>query len=209
MKESVALTLVLLIVVGVGCHRNPEDDRMSAPPPPPAAMIAPITESMPLEDRLQQLQHELDMALIRDSFDDEARARLYRAEAITDRITESAPPFEWLAEDYDLSARLRQLQSLADRVVASIRRDEAPEDILADASRLRQSVIALREALSIPGGEAPVPLDSLLAGYDGESEGEGEYAPVSPGPEPDTDADVPGPVDDGPRVLGRPAGGTE
>lgn len=193
---------------------------MSAPPPPPAAMLAPITEAMPLQDRLQQLQHELDMALIRGQLDEETTIRLYRAEAITDRILESQPPYEWLAESYDLSARLRQLQSLADRVVAKIRREEDAELILADAVRLRRVVIDLRESITAQGGEAPVPLEVLLAGggeeYDDysplgrpDSSGDGsadddDSAEPSASDAPATTAE---PSNDGPRVVGRPIDG--
>lgn len=220
MKTRVILCSVVVLGVISACQQNPEDDLMSAPPPPPAAMIAPITETMPLEDRLQQLQHELDMALIRGQLDEETTIRLYRAEAITDRILESQVPYEWLAERYDLSARLRQLQSLADRVVAKIRREEEPELILADAMRLRRVVIDLRESIAAQGGEAPIPLEVLLAG------GGEDYDEYPPGGRPDAAgagsdgdddsaeppaSDAPAtasePSDDGPRVLGRPVDG--
>ena len=209
--KTVTSALVLSVFAGVGCQRNPEDDLMSAPPPPPAAMIAPISETMTLEQRLQQLHHELDMALIRGRLDEEAEIRLYRAEAITDRLLEVQPPFEWLAEGYDLNAWLRQLQSLADRIVSKIRREEEAERIVDDAIRLRRQVIALREVIAAPGGEPPIALEALLSGEaedeyldDGEPRLAGspsEDDESTPSTEPGAEGD-----DDGPRLVGRPVG---
>lgn len=137
---------------------------MSAPPPPPAAMIAPVREWMTLDDKLARLQVELEAALARGELDRSAELRILRAEAITDRILESEVPFAWLAEGYGVEARLRQLQALGDRVVAQLRRNEPGERILADVARLHKQVTRLRTGLALPGGgEAPAPLDSLLA----------------------------------------------
>jgi len=136
---------------------------MSAPPPPPAALIAPVRESMSLETKLARLEAELGLALERGDLDARARARIFRAEAITDRILETDPPFVWLAEGYDVEARLRQLQALADRVVAEVRRDEPKERVFQDVARLKEQVARLRVALRTPGGMPPPPLDSLLA----------------------------------------------
>lgn len=137
---------------------------MSAPPPPPAAIIAPVRESMSLGEKLERLQTELDAALARGELDAVTRARIFRAEAITDRILEAPPPFEWLAADYDLEAWLRQLQAMADRIIAELRRDELEQRILEDTGRLREAVVALRIELARPGaGTRPTPLDTLLA----------------------------------------------
>lgn len=137
---------------------------MSAPPPPAAAMIAPVRESMSLDDKLARLEAELGLAQERGELDARARARIFRAEAITDRILETEPPFVWLAEGYDLEARLRQLQALADRIVAQVRRDEPEPVVRGDVERLKRQVGELRAALRAGGHSvAPTPLDSLLA----------------------------------------------
>lgn len=143
---------------------------MSEPPPPPAAMIAPIRENMSLAEKLERLQGELDAAVVRGHMDAYTRSRIYRAEAITDRILEEEPATAWLASAYGVEAWLRQLQAMADRIVAQIRRDEPDERILSDVARLRESVIALRTELARPGGGAPPPsLDTLLATFEVDS----------------------------------------
>lgn len=139
---------------------------MSEPPPPPAAMIAPVREYMSLAEKLERLQAELDAALARGGMDAYTRIRIYRAEAITDRILESEPPFAWLGSAYGVEAWLRQLQALADRVVAQIRRSEPEARILADVAALRESVATLRAELARPGGPPPPPLDTLLATFE-------------------------------------------
>lgn len=161
MKRITALILTCTMAAA-GCQRNPEEDRMSAPPPPPAVRIAPIRDSMTLEERLAVLEAELDAALDDDRLDAVTKQRLFRAEAITDRILETELTLTWLAEGYDLEARLRQLQALADRIVAGIRRDEPEAGILLDAVRLRRQVQSLRSALAEGGMNPPPPLDSLL-----------------------------------------------
>ncbi len=71
---------------------------------------------------------------------------------------------------YGVEAWLRQLQALADRVVAQIRRDEPEQRILNDVIRLRDSVARLRAELARPGGGMPpVPLDTLLANFEVDS----------------------------------------
>lgn len=150
------------LVVLAGCQRGMEDDAMSAPPPPPAALIAPVRDSMTLDGKLERLERELTAA-IDGRFEGEALYSMFRAEAITDRLLESTLPFRWLADEYFLDARLRQLQALADRVIAQLRRDEPLEKSLADAMELRRQVAELRAALAGQGGEPPTSLDSLLA----------------------------------------------
>ncbi len=169
-RSQRAFTLLLPASVVLGCERSADEDRMSAPPPPPAAIIAPVREYMSLSEKLERLQAELDAALARRELDAYARARIFRAEAITDRILESEPPVAWLSMAYGVEAWLRQLQALADRVVAQIRRDEPEQRILNDVIRLRDSVARLRAELARPGGGMPpVPLDTLLANFEVDS----------------------------------------
>lgn len=166
MDRSKPFIALLFPVMAAACQPSPEEDRMSAPPPPPAAMIAPVRDMMPLDVQLGRLQAELAAAIRRNRIDDVSADRVYRAEAITDRILESDPAIRWLASDYDLEAWLRQLQALADRIVAQIRRDAPEEGILRDMDRLYTSVTELRAELARDGGgQPPTPLDSLLANY--------------------------------------------
>lgn len=156
--------VALLLATSAGCQRNPDEERMSAPPPPPATLIAPITREMTLDEKLARLQAELDGALA-GGLRDAAVPRLYRAEAITDRILEGEPPFAWLAEGYSLESKLRALQAQADRIVARHRRGEPLDRILPEVVELRHAVAGLRERIAAGyGGEPPTPLDSLLAG---------------------------------------------
>ncbi|HWV57521.1 MAG TPA: hypothetical protein VNZ57_08730 [Longimicrobiales bacterium] len=158
-------TIVVVLVAGiVGCQQNPAEERMSAPPPPPAALIAPVASHMTLDERLARLEIELDAA-IAGGMRQDVVPRMFRAEAITDRILEGEPPFLWLADQYFVDSRLRGLQAHADRIVALIRRAESPDVILPEVVELRHSVATLREQLAAgAGGDPPVPLDSLLAG---------------------------------------------
>lgn len=148
----------ILLVAAAACG-GADPDRGSAPP---AAAVAPVTPGMPLDTVLALLETELDAAL--DDADDETlQAHLVRAEAITDRLLDSRLPFAWLTrERYSLDARLRQVQALADRVVAQIRSRAPRDSVLRDARDLRTDVHTLRTELSEGGGPAPPPLDQLL-----------------------------------------------
>lgn len=159
-----ALVLLAICCTWLACRR-PQDDRQSTPAPPPAALLAPVRESMSLDEKLKRLEVELAAFLRSDVEESDAVLRLFRAEAITDRLLEAEPPVRWLASGYDLEARLKQLQALADRVVAQLRREPEREDVRADARALLLDVRALRLALAEGGTEAPLPLDSLLAQY--------------------------------------------
>jgi len=164
LKGRTPVLLIASAAVVFGCQRNPEDDAMSSPPPPPAAMIAPVREAMVLEERLARLHAELTLSL-RGQLDHRSRMHMLRAEAITDRLLEVNPPIYWLAEGYDIEARLRQIQALADRIVAKMRRSAPREAILADIERLHAMVGELRISMAQAGGrEAPPSLDELLAG---------------------------------------------
>jgi hypothetical protein len=61
---------------------------------------------------------------------------------------------------------LRQIQALADRVLAQTRSGEPRDTVLGDVQLLRRTVLELRGDLGRGGGPAPVPLDRLLAGRD-------------------------------------------
>lgn len=162
-------TLLLLTAAFLsGCRRNPEDNAVSDPSPPPAAALSGQQQS--LDAGLRTLDAELSEAMSGDLDGDGAKNHLLRAEAITDRLLESDLPFHWLrARDYSVESMVRQIQALADRVIAKMRNGLDGQDLLPDVRELRQTVIQLRRALAMGGGPAPVSLDSLLARYANDS----------------------------------------
>lgn len=144
------------------CGQGGEFERSVVAPPPPAVMLTSALESLSLDQKLELLEEELEVGASYGTMSDEAIGHLFRAEAITDRLLESRLPYKWLAEGYDLEARVRQIQSKADLMVALIRRGADESDILAEVSDLRRQVAALRAALREPGGDPPLPLEVLL-----------------------------------------------
>lgn len=116
------------------------------------------------------LDAELARAMSGDLEGAGAKKHLELAEAITDRLLESDLPFHWLrSRDYSVESMVRQIQALADRIVAKMRNGLDGQDILPDVRDLRNNVIALRKALAMGGGPAPMSLDSLLARYANDS----------------------------------------
>ena len=91
-------------------------------------------------------------------------ARMLDAERITDRLLETAPPVEWLPEQYSVDANLRQFQAAADRIVARLRRGATKRDVDEEIAELAASVAHVRQVLEEgTGTTAPPELDSLLA----------------------------------------------
>ncbi|HEX7091121.1 MAG TPA: hypothetical protein VF192_13355 [Longimicrobiales bacterium] len=162
MDARTVIGMVMLGLLAAGCQRNPAADQGAVPPPPPAAEIAPLRESMTLDERLALLERELAAAQA-GRLEGHALDRALRAEAITDRLLEVKAPFPWLARGYAVDARLRQLQALADRIIAELRRGTPPERLLDEVQALRRAASDLRMALREGGGDMPTPLDSLLA----------------------------------------------
>lgn len=163
----VKLVLLSVLVAGA-CSRNPEEAAISESSPPPAAALAGRNQS--LDAGLKLLDAELAAAMSGDLDSQASKTRLMRAEAITDRLLESDLPFHWLtARDYSVEAMVRQIQALADRVVAKMRNGLDGQDVLVDVREMRQKVLMLRQDLTAGGGPAPVSLDSLLAGYANDS----------------------------------------
>jgi hypothetical protein len=123
-----------------------------------------------LDAGLRTLDAELSKAMGGNLDGSDAKNYLLRAEAITDRLLESELPFHWLkARDYSVESMVRQIQALADRVVAKMRNGLEGQALLADVRELRQTTIQLRRALAMGGGPSPVSLDSLLARYANDS----------------------------------------
>jgi hypothetical protein len=163
-----AAAFVLIPAMLAGCRRNPEETAVSAASPPPAAALA--REHRSLDDGLQQLDRLLEQAMRADLEGDGAQNQLMRAEAITDRLLETEMPFHWMrSRDYSVESAVRQIQALADRVIAKMRNGMDGQDILADVRDMRRQVTELRRGLAAGGGAAPLSLDSLLARYANDS----------------------------------------
>lgn len=147
-----ALTLLLACDGGDPARRVPRDA------PPAAAVVAPGMEAENLADQLQKLEAELERALAGEP------ERLLTAEAVTDRLIHAERAVDWLPTAYDVEARLRQLQAMADRVVARLRRGASLPSVEEDVATMRAAVRDLEAQLARPGGgRAPPTLDSLLA----------------------------------------------
>jgi hypothetical protein len=155
--------LILVCLGAVGCNRAADVEVAAVGAPPPAVVLTSALGPLSLHDKLYLLERELAAGAARGKVDDEAIARYFRAEAITDRLLASDAPYRWLALGYDVEARIRQIQSLADRVVAQLRRGAPEAGIQEDVAELRRQVADLQGALAEPGGAAPPSLDALLA----------------------------------------------
>lgn len=153
MKRSLIL---LLVLIPAACGGDRER-RLSGDAPPAAAVVAPGMERQSLSDQLRAMEVELQAAQEGDP------ERVLTAEAISDQLIHAARPVDWLAGGYGVEARLRQLQALADRVVAQLRRGASVENVHEEVAVLRLSVQDLQQRLAeTGGGAAPLPLDSLL-----------------------------------------------
>ncbi len=161
-------TIILSSCLLAGCNRNPEEAATSDPTPPPAAALA--REHRSLDDGLQQVDRALSQAMRGDLEGQSAKDHLMQAEAITDRLLETELPFQWMrARDYSVESAVRQIQSLADRVIAKLRNGMDGQAILPDVREMRTKVIELRRGLAAGGGAAPLSLDTLLARYANDS----------------------------------------
>ncbi len=162
-RISLHLVLATTLLASACRPRNLEDSAGAAPEPPPAAAIATAADTIPLTQQLQRLE-EVTRSALQDEGQDAMRVHILQAEALTDRLLEARLPYQWMANQYSVEARLRQLQALADRIVAEFRRDEARESIRQDLSLMLDRVTSLRQELRLAGRPAPPSIDSLLAG---------------------------------------------
>jgi len=162
--------LLIIVMVAGACQRsNPEESAVSGPAPPPAAALVPLKGADQLDETLYLLEKELNEALAGD-LDGDGVNRLVRAEAISDRLLETRLPFAWLnSQQYAVEPKLRQIQALADRILAQQRTGIRRETIHRDLMDLRRRVVELRVALREGGTHMPPSLDQLLAGYAADS----------------------------------------
>lgn len=154
MRTRFIILPALLVAAACG-----DDSAASVPrdAPPAAAVLTPGMDAENLDVQLRSLYEELGRAL------DGEPDRLLTAEAISDRLIHADRAVDWLAPGYGVEARLRQIQSMADRVVAQLRRGAEIETVNEDVATMRLAVQDLQQQLELPGGgDAPLPLDSLL-----------------------------------------------
>jgi hypothetical protein len=157
MKKAIQWSILVLFCAGCG-PRGDEPQQA-----PPAAAVAPIA-GVPLDTALALLHTELTAALAGE-LNDIALTRFERAEALTDRLLETRYSVRFLrSEAYSVEAKLRQIQALADRIVAEIGSNSPRDTALTDLRLLMKEVTDLRAALKLGGGPAPPSLDQLLAG---------------------------------------------
>lgn len=163
--STVTPVAVALLVTACGGAGTDVTDGGDDPQLPPPAAALSAEGNLSLESRLEQLEDDL-RAVIEGGLEEESQPRLMSAEATTDRLLEDQIATDWLGTGYLVEARLRQIQALADRIVAELRRGVARELVLQDIAALRTAVHDLREQLAAQGnGKAPPSLDSLLANY--------------------------------------------
>ncbi|MEX0890779.1 MAG: hypothetical protein WEB88_01325 [Gemmatimonadota bacterium] len=181
-RAAAPAALGALLLAACGPHPDDTDPRAEAPPP--AAALVRMGETTSLEAALVSMEEELT-ALLADQLESPVgEQHLMRAEAISDRLLETEAPFHWISDrGYSVDAVLRQLQTLADRLVAQdqVARQFASgvrrEDILMDARALLQRVRALRQDLTRGGTDAPPSLDQLLS----QEEVLPSFMPAAPG----------------------------
>ena len=161
-------TIILICGLITGCNRNPEERATSDPTPPPAAALTRQHQS--IDEGLREVEASLARAMREDLKGDEAKSRLLHAEAVTDRLLEAELPFHWMrSRDYSVESSVRQIQALADRVIAKVRNGMDGQQLMADVREMRTKVVELRRGLAAGGGAAPLSLDTLLARYASDS----------------------------------------
>jgi hypothetical protein len=163
-KNAILLLVPVLLACSPG---NPEEAEVSSPAPPPAAALAPLRGPVHLDQTLAQLEGELVRAI---NGVGDFNTHLIRAEAITDRLLETQMPFAWLrSRSYGVEPMLRQIQSMADRILAQMRSGMGEEAVERETREMHKRVRDLRFALRAGGGSPPLSLDSLLAAYAADS----------------------------------------
>jgi hypothetical protein len=164
MKYIAIFQIVTPLLFVVGCGAAPQPDQ------PARASVAIMTEvrpGMPLDDILLLMDEHLVRALEARLEGEAALNDFRRAEAISDRLLEARMPFEWIAaEQYSLEARLRQVQSQADRVLAMLETGMPRDTTLTELRLLRHQVVGLRETVAQGGTQAPPHIQDLLSGGD-------------------------------------------
>ena len=159
MRRLLTCGLVLAAACGRPADDGPGTDSLELP--------AEEVSGLPLERILQRLETQLDSA-IDEGLGAGTFPRLAAAEAVSDRLIETGLPFEWIrvGDGYSVEARLRQIQALADRVMAQTRGGVARDSLEAGVVAFRDRVRGLREDLEKGGGTPPIPIGDLLRAMD-------------------------------------------
>ncbi len=135
-----------------------QDHRLTEETPPPAAALVAGRSAGTLGDQLGEFAAVLDTAMAGNA------SLMYTAEAMTDQLLTARRTVDWLASGYDVEARVRQLEAMADRIVARLRRGASLGQVTPEIETLKASALDLREQLTQPGGgRAPPSLNTLLA----------------------------------------------
>lgn len=152
---------LLIVLLIAGCAPSTDSD---APERATVAVMSEVPPGMPLDQILTLLEEHLVRAEV-GRMEGSALDEFRHAEAITDRLLEARAPFTWLsAEDYSVQSRLRQVQSMADRVHAQVRTGMPRDTVLRNLGELRDQVRQLRRALAQGGTVAPPGIEELLSG---------------------------------------------
>ena len=163
MKNLILFSIVILLTAG--CRPRVEEATDADELVPLASSVAPIAGA-PLDTALALVEVELKGA-IDNNLDNTGLTHFQRAEALSDRLLETRFPFQWLkSEAYSVEAKLRQIQALADRILAELRSGTPTDSAMRDLRAAQTEVKALRQALRQGGGAAPPTLDKLMAGED-------------------------------------------
>lgn len=152
MRRLLLVPLVLL----PACDRE-TTLRMPREAPPAAAVVAPGMGTETLDEQLRKFEAEIQRAGQGDP------ERLLTAEAISDQLIHARRSVDWLANGYSVEARLRQLQTMADRIVSLLRRGASLESVEDDVAIMLAAVQDLQRRLETHGGgAAPPSLEALL-----------------------------------------------
>jgi hypothetical protein len=156
------LLLLALSVAGCAPAPQPQDGTRQAT----AAIMAEVQPGAPLEQLLAMLEEQLELAAA-GRLEGDAVLSFRRAEAVSDRLLEARLPFEWIAtQQYSLEARLRQIQSLADRVLAMLETGVPRDTVLSELELLRGQVAQVQETIARGGTRAPPHIHQLLQAGD-------------------------------------------
>lgn len=151
------LLFCALSALASGCNVRGDRAFTDEAPPPAAALVAGRGAGS-LSEQLGEFTAVLDTTMAGQP------SLMFTAEAMTDQLLTARRNEDWLASGYDVEARVRQLQAMADGIVARMRRGFSLDELKPEIETLRAAAVDLREQLAQPGGgAAPPSLDSLLS----------------------------------------------
>jgi hypothetical protein len=186
----------LMLAAACGAPAQPEPQVAAT-----AAIMTQVQAGAPLQNLLEMMEEHLALAS-EGRMEGQAVVDFRRAEAISDRLLEARLPFEWIAEEqYSVGARLRQIQSKADRVLAMLETGVPRDSVLAELELLRGQVARMQETIAQGGTQAPPHIHLLLQG--GDTAGAGARRQFQQQQQQQQQPQPP----QGPRPIGAPVGG--